>query len=40
MDREPGWAGAIPGLLAVSLTPLRDDSIAILYRQMFGGAAP
>jgi class 3 adenylate cyclase/tetratricopeptide (TPR) repeat protein len=37
VEREPSWAGAVPGMLALSLTPLRDDSIAILYAGMFGG---
>ena len=37
VDREPSWAGAVPGMLSISLTPLRDDSIATLYAQMFGG---
>jgi class 3 adenylate cyclase/tetratricopeptide (TPR) repeat protein len=39
VDREPSWAGAVPGMLSVSLTPLRDDSIATLYAGMFGGTA-
>ncbi len=39
VDRQPSWAGAVPGMLSVSLTPLRDDSIAILYAEMFGGTA-
>ena len=26
VDREPSWAGAVPGMLSISLTPLRDDS--------------
>ncbi len=38
VDREPGWAGALSGVLAISLSPLRDESIAILYAQMFGQA--
>jgi class 3 adenylate cyclase/tetratricopeptide (TPR) repeat protein len=38
LDREPSWAGALPGLLAISLTPLRDDSIAALYAQLLGDA--
>jgi class 3 adenylate cyclase len=36
--REPGWAGALSGVLAISLSPLRDESIATLYAQMFGQA--
>jgi class 3 adenylate cyclase/tetratricopeptide (TPR) repeat protein len=36
--REPGWAGALQGVLAISLSPLRDESIATLYAQMFGQA--
>ncbi len=39
VEREPSWAGAVPGMLSVSLTPLRDDSIATLYADMFGGTA-
>jgi len=39
LDREPTWAGAMHGMLSISLTPLRDDSIAALYGQMFGQAA-
>jgi hypothetical protein len=39
LDREPAWAGAMPGMLSISLTPLRDESIAALYAQMFGEAA-
>jgi class 3 adenylate cyclase/tetratricopeptide (TPR) repeat protein len=39
LDREPAWGGAVPGMLSISLTPLRDDSIASLYAQMFGQAA-
>ena len=39
VDREPTWAGAVPGMLSISLTPLRDDSIATLYAQMFAAAA-
>jgi len=39
VDREPAWAGAVPGMLSISLTPLRDDSIATLYTHMFGPAA-
>ena len=38
VDREPTWAGAVPGMLSISLTPLRDDSIATLYEQMFAEA--
>jgi class 3 adenylate cyclase len=38
VDREPGWAGALTGVLAISLSPLRDESIATLYAQMFGQA--
>jgi predicted ATPase/class 3 adenylate cyclase len=38
IDREPAWASAVPGMLLISLTPLRDDSIANLYAQMFGAA--
>jgi class 3 adenylate cyclase len=38
VDREPSWAGAVPGMLSISLTPLRDDSIATLYGQMFAEA--
>jgi class 3 adenylate cyclase/tetratricopeptide (TPR) repeat protein len=38
IDREPAWAGAVPGMLSISLTPLRDESIATLYGQMFGQA--
>ena len=38
VDREPTWARAVPGMLSVSLTPLRDDSIATLYGQMFAEA--
>jgi predicted ATPase/class 3 adenylate cyclase len=38
MDRDPGWAGSVSGRLTISLTPLRDDSIATLYGQMFGAA--
>jgi class 3 adenylate cyclase/tetratricopeptide (TPR) repeat protein len=37
VDREPTWAGAVPGMFSISLTPLRDDSIATLYERMFGG---
>jgi hypothetical protein len=37
VDREPSWANAVP-MLSVSLTPLQDDSIAILYGQMFAEA--
>lgn len=39
IDREPTWAGAVPGMLSISLTPLRDDSIATLYAKMFSQAA-
>ncbi len=39
VDREPTWAGAVPGMLSISLTPLRDDSIATLYAKMFSQAA-
>ena len=39
LDREPGWAGAVPGMLSISLTPLRDDSIAALYGELLGPAA-
>ncbi|HEX6869973.1 MAG TPA: adenylate/guanylate cyclase domain-containing protein, partial [Micromonosporaceae bacterium] len=39
VDREPHWASAVPGMLSISLTPLRDDAIATLYAQMFGQAA-
>jgi class 3 adenylate cyclase len=35
VDREPTWARAVPGMLSLSLTPLRDDSIATLYGQIF-----
>src|SRR5258708_24478942 len=38
VDREPTWAGAVPGMLSISLMPLRDDSIATLYEQMFADA--
>ncbi len=38
VDREPGWAGALSGVLAISLSPLRNESIATLYAQMFGQA--
>jgi predicted ATPase/class 3 adenylate cyclase len=38
VDREPTWAGAVPGMLSISLTPLRDDAIAVLYAQMFAQA--
>jgi predicted ATPase/class 3 adenylate cyclase len=37
LDRVPGWAGAVPGMLSLSLTPLRDEEIATLYAGMFGG---
>jgi hypothetical protein len=39
VDREPTWAGAVPGMLSISLTPLRDTFIATMYAQMFGQAA-
>ncbi|HEV8163119.1 MAG TPA: adenylyl cyclase, partial [Actinomycetota bacterium] len=39
VERVPSWGGAVPGMFAVSLTPLRDDSIATLYERMFGGTA-
>ncbi len=38
IDRVPAWAGTVPGMLSISLTPLRDESIATLYRQIFGPA--
>jgi len=38
IEREPTWAGALPGMFSISLTPLRDESIATLYAQMFGQA--
>jgi class 3 adenylate cyclase/tetratricopeptide (TPR) repeat protein len=38
LDREPTWATSVPGMLSVSLTPLRDDSIATLYERMFAQA--
>jgi class 3 adenylate cyclase/tetratricopeptide (TPR) repeat protein len=37
IDREPTWAGAVPGM-SLSLTPLREDSIATLYAKMFSQA--
>jgi hypothetical protein len=39
VDRDPTWAGAVAGMFSISLTPLRDDSIASLYEGMFGGTA-
>jgi class 3 adenylate cyclase len=39
VEREPTWAGAVPGMFSISLTPLRDDSIAALYERMFGDTA-
>ncbi|MFC7479641.1 ATP-binding protein [Luedemannella flava] len=39
LDRAPGWSGALPGMISLSLTPLRDESIARLYSQMLGAAA-
>ncbi len=38
VDREPGWAGTLSGVLAITLSPLRDEGIATLYAQMFGQA--
>jgi class 3 adenylate cyclase len=38
VDREPAWSGGVPGMLAISLTPLRDDTIASLYAQALGPA--
>jgi class 3 adenylate cyclase len=31
LDREPGFAAAAPGLLSMSLTPLRVDDVALIY---------
>jgi tetratricopeptide (TPR) repeat protein len=39
LDRDPGFTGAVPGMLTLSLTPLRDEEIARLYSGMFGGIA-
>ncbi|GGJ85216.1 hypothetical protein GCM10010123_13620 [Pilimelia anulata] len=38
IDREPGWAGTIPGSLTITLPPLRDTAIASLYASLFGQA--
>lgn len=40
IDRAPGWAVALPGLLALSLSPLRAESIAKLYGDLFGAPLP
>jgi class 3 adenylate cyclase/tetratricopeptide (TPR) repeat protein len=39
LDREPGFMGAVPGMLTLSLFPLRDEEIASIYAGMFGGVA-
>src|SRR5690606_19690371 len=36
---ERGTAFAVPGLVTLSLYPLRDEEIARLYAEMFGGIA-
>jgi predicted ATPase/class 3 adenylate cyclase len=39
IDRDPSWAGTIPGSFTITLTPLRNAGIASLYAHMFGQAA-
>jgi class 3 adenylate cyclase/tetratricopeptide (TPR) repeat protein len=39
VEREAALLGAVPGMLTISLTPLRDEEIASLYAGMFGGIA-
>ncbi len=38
LEREPSWAGAIPGSVTITLPPLRDADIATIYTQLFGAA--
>jgi tetratricopeptide (TPR) repeat protein len=39
VERDPTWAGGIPGSVTITLPPLRDAAIATLYAQLFGQAA-
>ncbi len=39
LEREPSFTAAVPGMLTLSLTPLRDEEISRLYAAMFGGFA-
>ena len=36
LEREPSWAGAIPGSVTITLPPLRDAEIATMYTHLFG----
>jgi class 3 adenylate cyclase len=38
LEREPTWAGAIPGSLTIALPPLRDAEIATIYAHLLGQA--
>jgi class 3 adenylate cyclase len=39
IDRDPSWAGTIPGSLTITLPPLRNSGIVSLFAHLFGQAA-
>ena len=39
LEREPTWAGAIPGSVTIALPPLRDNEIATMYAHLLGQLA-